>query len=68
MSGRIPRHSLRLVQIGASLDYDLKEMGMRAFLAAGLAVIVVSIGAMEILERWVQQPVSAAFATSAVRR
>ena len=40
---------------------------MRAFLAAGLAVIVISIGAMVILDRWVQQPVSAAFATSAVR-
>jgi hypothetical protein len=40
---------------------------MRAFFAACFVAIVISIGAMAVLDQVVQEPVSAAFATSAVR-
>jgi hypothetical protein len=42
-------------------------MVMRAFLAACVVTIVIGIGAAAILDNFVQKPVSAAFATSAVR-
>ena len=40
---------------------------MQAFLVACAAVIIISIGAMIILDQVVQEPVSSAFATSGVR-
>jgi hypothetical protein len=40
---------------------------MRAFIAACAVIILVSLGAMAVLDGFVQQPVSAAFATSEVR-
>jgi hypothetical protein len=40
---------------------------MRPFIAAGLVVIVMAVGAGIILDRFVQESASVAFATSAVR-
>jgi hypothetical protein len=40
---------------------------MRAFLAACVVILLVALGAMVVLDRLVQEPVSTAFATSAAR-
>jgi hypothetical protein len=40
---------------------------MRAFLAACAVILLVALGAMVILDRLVQEPVSTAFATSGAR-
>jgi hypothetical protein len=40
---------------------------MRSFLAACVAIVFVALVAMVILDRLVQEPVSEAFATTAVR-
>jgi hypothetical protein len=40
---------------------------MRAFLTACLVILVVALGAMAVLGRLVQQPVSKAFATTGAR-
>jgi hypothetical protein len=40
---------------------------MRAFLAACVVILFVALGAMVILDRLVQEPVSTAFATSGAR-
>ncbi len=40
---------------------------MRPFIAACVAIFVLAVGAAVALDRFVQQPVSVAFATSAVR-
>jgi hypothetical protein len=40
---------------------------MRAFLAACVVTLIIALGALITLDRWIQEPVATAFATTGAR-
>jgi hypothetical protein len=46
---------------------DLEDSLMRPFIAACVVIILIGVGAAVTLDRFVQEPVSVAFATSGAR-